>query len=148
MFRVYADNLAEYYSCKRDQQIEMEGLKVTLHIPVDTENPVDFYGDPEVTNRVDTVIYMIPLYKSYFEILDVLGTDAENDLPLEGLIKMSDHVPRETVFRLPVRNDAGQLIDRFWRVIGSEIRHLDVGFEKIIKFVPAREDCSLDEPIC
>lgn len=139
-FRVYSDNLAEYYSCLRDRQIEHEGLRVTIHEPIDQENTVDFYGDPEISNRKDRVVYMIPIYRDYFEILDVLGTDAENDLPLECLIKTSDHIPRETVFRLPVRNDAGDLIDRFWRVIGSELRHLDLGYQKIIKCVPARGD--------
>lgn len=142
-YRAYADCLASLQACIRDQYVECQGLKITAMLPIDSSGDVkpevDFYGDYCPTNRVDKVMYLIPIYDEYYTLLDLLGEDLEDPLPLECIVKAADNWPRDTIFKLPVMNNEGQLIDRYWRVLSEQQKHLDISYSRKIKVVPARE---------
>lgn len=142
--RLYMDCVASLQACRRDKQIEALGLCVTAMIPIDeagdeVENSVDFYGDPNICNRKDKVMWLIPNYSDYYSLLSIVGEDLENPLPLECKVKTSDHWPRDTIFKLPVQHADGSVIDRYWKVLNQEGKHLEVYYDKKIQCVPARD---------
>ena len=141
-YREYADKLAMLQACKRDQYIKLHGICVTAVLPTSVKSEIktdyNFFGDMCADTRVDEVRFLIPLYDDYYTLLDVIGEDHEDPLPLECKTLSTDHWPRDTLFRLPVLID-GVLKDRWWRVLSHEQKHLDVAYEKKIKCVPARD---------
>lgn len=141
-YREYADCMAALQACKRDNYIKLHGICVTAMLPIDSnnENKTEYnhFGDMCSINRVDEVRFVLPLYDNYYTLLDVIGEDHEDPLPLECLTKSSDHWPRDTLFKLPVLIE-GELKDRYWRVISHEQKHLEINYEKKIKCVPARD---------
>jgi hypothetical protein len=141
-FRAFADQLALQQACVRDHWIEQNGLCVTVMEPstgTAEENKVDFYSDFCTENRIDSLKWLVPLWKDYYTILDVLGEDNEDPLPLEALVKTTDHWFRDSIVRLPVLNTENQLIDKYWRVLSGQQRHLEAVYDKKIKLVPARD---------
>lgn len=142
-YREYADMMVSLQACKRDNYIKNHGICVTAMLPtntVDNENRTEynFFGDMCSDNRVDKDMFLIPLYNDYYTVLDVIGEDHEDPLPLECLVTSEDHWPRDTLFKLPVLIE-GELQDRYWRVLSSEQKHLEVNYDKKIKCVPARD---------
>lgn len=142
--RLYIDCIAKLQACRRDKQIEQLGLCVTAMVPInelgeEVENEVNFYGDPCIHNRKDKVMWIVPNYKDYYSLLSIVGEDLENPLPLECQVKTTEHWPRETIFKLPVLHSNGELIDRYWKVINQEGKHLEVYYDKKLLAVPARD---------
>jgi hypothetical protein len=111
-----------------------------LPLNQDGENRTDinYFGDMCADNRIDKEMWVLPYYDNYYTLLDVIGEDHEDPLPLECETLSSDHWPRDTIFRLPVLIE-GVLEDRYWRVISHEQKHLEVNYQKKIKCVPARD---------
>ncbi len=143
-YRNYANYLSQLMACARDSQIEAMGICVNAMLPVNSngENVTefDFYGDMNAINRQDKVMWLIPQYDNYYQLLDVLGHDPEDPLPLECIVKSTDIWPKDTIFRLPVLNTAtNEMEDIYWRVISEFQKHLDVPYERKIKAVPARK---------
>jgi hypothetical protein len=120
----------------------MNGICVTAMLPVDSDSniktEISYFGDMHAQNRIDTIMYLYPLYNNYYTILDVIGEDHEDPFPLECLVLTTDHWPRDTLFKLPVLIN-GELKDRYWRVISQEQKHLEINYDKKIKCVPARD---------
>lgn len=141
-YREYADKLALLQACKRDNYIKLHGICVMAMLPYnsdgETKAEINYFGDMCGHNRINEERHLIPLYDNYYTLLDVIGEDHEDPLPLECITLSSEHWPRDTLFKLPVLID-GELKDRYWRVISHEQKHLDVAYEKKIKCVPARD---------
>lgn len=143
-YRLYADCAALVNSCLRDKYIEQHGLCVTAMLPLSESSEVKsnytVFGDPCADNRKDETRWLIPLFKDYHQILNLVGDDIEDPLPLECLVKTTELWPNDTLFRLPVYDEAmDQLVDRYWKVIRPERKHLEVTYSKKIKVVPARD---------
>lgn len=141
-YREYADAMVSLQACKRDNYIRLHGICVTAMLPTNTDGEekteYNFFGDMCADNRRDKPMFLIPQYDNYYTLLDVIGEDHEDPLPLECMTMSGDHWPRDTLFKLPVLID-GVLKDRYWRVISHEQKHLDLSYEKKIKCVPARD---------
>jgi len=142
--RLHANCLAELQACRRDKQIEQQGFCVVAMIPIDEagaedEHQVDFYGDPCVANRKDKEMWILPNYDEYYSLINIMGEDSENPLPLVCSIKSTDHWPRETIFGLPVVHANGEVITKWWKVMNEEGKHLEIYYDKRIQVVPARD---------
>ena len=141
-YRTYADCMVSLHACRRDSYIQMHGISVTAMLPIDVNSDIktniSYFGDMHATNRIDKPMFLLPLYNNYYTLLDVIGEDHEDPLPLECLVLTEDHWPRDTLFKLPVMID-GILKDRYWRVISQEQKHLEVNYDKKMKCVPARD---------
>ncbi|NNK82754.1 MAG: hypothetical protein HKO92_06500 [Flavobacteriaceae bacterium] len=141
-YRKYVNYIASLQACKRDIYIKSHGLCVTALLPVDSDSnlktEINYFGDMCAINRVDKPMFVLPLYNDYYTLLDVIGEDHEDPLPLECETLSVDHWPRDTIFMLPVLIE-GVLKDRFWRVLSHEQKHLEVNYQKKIKCVPARD---------
>lgn len=144
-YRDLANRQALLLACKRDKYIERAGIPVNAMLPILNESEdvseIEFYGDIDSINRQDQVMYLIPQYEEYQQILSILdGDDLEEPLPLECIVKSTDKWPKDTIFRLPVfNNTTGEMEDRYWRVLSETKKHLEVSFERRIKVVPARD---------
>lgn len=142
-FRGLANEALNSQACKRDKYIEAHGICVNAMLPLTEEgnfdSQVDYFGDKVTVNRKDIVMPLVPQYRDYYQLLDIVGEDLEEPLPLECLVRTSDYWPLDTIFRLPVRDTAGIVQDRYWRVIKQEQKHLEVGYSKKIYVVPARD---------
>lgn len=141
-YREYFNNLASLLACKRDSHIKLQGLCINAMLPTnsggETKTEYNFFGDMCAVNRVDKPMFLMPHYNDYYAVLDVIGEDHEDPLPLECSTLSTDHWPRDTIFRLPVLIQ-GELKDRYWRVISEHQKHLEVNYDKKIKCVPARD---------
>lgn len=141
-YRSYIDCMISLQACRRDSYIKMNGICVTAMLPVDSDSniktDITYFGDMHAQNRIDSSMYLYPLYNNYYAILDVIGEDHEDPFPLECLVLTTDHWPRDTLFKLPVLIN-GELKDRYWRVLSQEQKHLEINYDKKIKCVPARD---------
>lgn len=141
-FREYLNSIALLQACKRDHYVKMQGICVTAMLPTNTEGDkktdYNYFGDMCADNRVDESRTLLPLYNDYYTLLDVIGEDHEDPLPLECLTLSTEYWPRDSLFKLPVLIN-GELKDRYWRVISDNQKHLDVVYNKKIKCVPARD---------
>ena len=141
-YREYADALACLQACRRDAYVKLHGICITAMLPVDSESnlktEINYFGDMCAVNRVDETRFVIPLYDNYYTLLDVIGEDHEDPLPLECITMTSDHWPRDTLIGLPIV-EGDSLETRWWRVISHEQKHIDVAYDKRIKVVPARD---------
>lgn len=142
-YRTYQNLASCLLARKRDKQVEALGICVNAMLPLDSngdnKTEFDYFGDMCAVNRQDKEMWMIPLYNNYYQLLDIIGHDPEDPLPLECTVKSTDIWPRDTIFRLPVLNTAnGIMEDTYWRVISQHEKHLEVPYERKIQAVPAR----------
>lgn len=144
-YRQLANKAAEYRTCLRDRYVELHGVKLCVKMPAKLKPESDFYGDDDSVTFETHTRYVIPIYTPYYQLLEVLGTNAEADLPLELIVKVEDAWVTQSTFKLSVKNQMGCLSTRSWNVIGAEMKHLEVGYAKVIKAVPVRDDY-FDDP--
>jgi hypothetical protein len=141
--RELANKMLQLQACQRDKYVEQYGICVTAMVPLNSEgevnSEVDYFGDKCAANRKDVVMPLIPQYSDYYSLIDIVGEDHENPLPLECLVRTCDYWPLDTIFRLPVMNTDGVLQDRYWRVINQNQKHLELVYSKKIQVVPARD---------
>jgi len=137
-YRVLANRSANYQAHLRDDQIRDWGVLTVIRRPI-VENNNDFYGDPISTYGPEEPIFVLPNYASYYQVIDILGQDVEFKLPLEVMAKVEDYVPNDSVLHLQVRNSLGSMEKRWWRVLSSDVKHLESQFSRVIRCTPVRE---------
>jgi hypothetical protein len=140
-YRTYADSVLTYRVMLRDREIEAVGMLVEASLPSEVENTVDIYGNFQRTegSRITRSFYVVPLFEPYFQLLDIVGTDSEQSLPLEVRVKVADHIPMSTVLSIPTRRTNGSIVETKWVVNAVDIKMLNAAFAKIAKCTPYRE---------
>ena len=145
VYRTIGNRAAAYQASLRDKYIENTGIEVTIYKP-NSENQLDAFGDQDTNNaaRVESQIVVVPHFKDYYQIIDILGENVENDLPLEVQIKTTEHLPIDTLIQIPLPNkyaEEGEGVQAMmWRVLSVEQKHLDTGYSKVAKCVPSRDN--------
>jgi hypothetical protein len=137
-YRDLANRSVVYQAQIRDRDVENQGIRTTIQRPT-TENNVDFYGDPINTYGNKEPISVIPLYAQYYQLVDVLGQDIELTLALDCIVKVNEYIPNESVIHLEVRNNKGSLEKRWWRVLSTEIKHVERHYARVAHLAPVRE---------
>lgn len=139
MLRDLANNNADYQSGLRDRYIELHGILALVKKP-STENKYDVYGDLDTENYETNYEYLVPRYQDYYQLLSIFGTNAEQSLPLEVLAKTTSHIPKDSLFDLTVYYPGTFQGNKLtWRVLSSEVKHLETVQARQIMCVPARE---------
>lgn len=140
-YRDVANTTAEYQSELRDNYIENSGISIQLQVPI-TENVLDSFGDLKTDDdtRIVSIIQAIPRFTEYYQIVDIIGQNLEEAIPLEVQIKSTQHVPNDTLLTIPTPSDDGGTQEMVWRVLSTEKKHLEVGYSKLIRCVPARNE--------
>jgi hypothetical protein len=137
-YRDLQNRLADYQVKLRDREIELRGVKTWIRRPKN-EDTEDFYGDLSSNYHPREPVFLIPKYSQYYQVVDVMGSDIEIDLPLEAIAKVSEHIPKDSLILLGLRNDYGALEMNWWRVLSSQVQHLERRTSKIIRMTPVRE---------
>lgn len=155
----HTDRVGQYAAALRDRHIEQSGKAVVFTIPVNAEGfadaEYDFNGDPidQTTIGVDAVhleTKIIPKYESYYNLLDVLGSESVNDTPLEAMVKSTDEIPQGSQVELDV-NFSGSVGVKsiLFEVLNGTAKHIDSVYSRTILLVPkrgVRDDDPLDDP--
>jgi len=136
--RSYANSAAAYQAKLRDRQIDAEGVKTWIRYWLN-EGEVDFYGDPIFKPSIRRPISVIPLYEQYYNVVDLMRSDIELNIPFQCVVKVGEHIPDNSVIELPLRNDKGQLVTNWWTVISTRIKHLERGYARIANLTPTRQ---------
>jgi hypothetical protein len=137
-YRDLQNAAVDYQARLRDREIESKGVKSWIRRPRN-EDTQDFYGDPVSVYSPREPIYLIPNYTQYYQVIDIMGSDIETELPLEAIAKVHEHIPKDSLILLGARNDYGMLEVNWWRVLSSQIRHLERRTSKTIRMTPVRE---------
>jgi hypothetical protein len=137
-YRDLQNNAVRYQTSLRDQAIESQGVQAVIRRPK-SEDTEDFYGDPVSVYGPREVIFLIPNYSQYYQVVDLMGTDVEIELPLEAIAKVHDYIPNDSLILLGVRNDEGRLEMTWWRVLSSQVKHMERRMSKIVRMTPVRE---------
>jgi len=137
-YRNLANQSIDYQAKLRDREIDLVGVRTVIRRPK-VENAFDFYGDPTSAYGPREPISLIPKYESYYQVVDLMGADQDTGMPLEALIKVSEHIPNDAIVLLGQRNDKGEFVDTWWRVMSSRIRHLEGRYARVATLTPVRE---------
>jgi hypothetical protein len=138
LYRDLANRNVNYLAALRDRTIDDQGLVTKIKRP-DVENAMNFYGDFIPSYLPEDDISIVPQYNKYYQVIDVLGYCVEPELPLEAIVKTHDYIPNSSVIKIPVRNLAGGLQIRWWRVLSTEVKHIENVYARVAKLSPVRE---------
>lgn len=137
-YRGLVNSTIDYQVQLRDREIALTGVRTQIRRPF-RENAYDYYGDIESAYGAREPIQLIPKYDSYYQIVDLMGSDIDTGMPLECIIKVKDHIPNDALILLGVRNDEGNVVSTWWRVLSSRIRHLEGAYSRVATLTPVRE---------
>jgi hypothetical protein len=137
-YRRLADRTVQYVGAIRDYTIDTEGIVTKIRRPA-VENQMDYYGNYVPDYQPEEDIAIVPQYNKYYQVIDVLGYCVEPELPLEALVKRYDYIPNDSIIKIAVRNLAGGLQERWWRVLSTEVKHLENVYARTAKLSPVRE---------
>jgi hypothetical protein len=135
----------------RDRQIEYQGLPVDFLVMlvdgVATDKPVyDEFGDPltpdesliGLTSQVIST-KIIPDFKSYYLLLDLLGRGTESELPLECKMKSTDNIPPGSTCKISLRYPPeNELREQIFEVLSTTVKHIETVYSKTLNLVPYR----------
>jgi len=139
MYRNFANASVKYQAKLRDRDIDAVGVRTWIRIN-ETEQSRDFYGDPIIKTRTfRKQISLIPLYDRYYNVVDLMGSDVELNMPLQCIVRVQEHIPNNSVIELPLRNDEGKLVNNWWTVNSTQIKHLERGYSRVAYLTPTRE---------
>jgi hypothetical protein len=105
----------------------------------DVENSINYYGDFVSSYLPEDDITVVPQYNKYYQVIDILGYCVEPELPLEALVKTTDYVPNDSVIKIGVRSLSGDIQNRWWRVLSTEVKHIEHVYARVAKLSPVRE---------
>jgi hypothetical protein len=154
MYRGLANSAALYQARLRDRALDVTGIRTECYRPVigtgsAPESAKDFYGDANpaysYSNGPDSIV-VDPKYDAYHQLLDIVGLDSEQTLPLEVIIKTCDHVPDRTLLRLPIRSKSDDTRQIWWVVQRTEVKHLETYYAKVAQCVPYRPTATETRP--
>jgi hypothetical protein len=137
-YRQLANRSARYQALHRDAEIDIMGVQTKIRRP-DSENSLNYYGDFVSSYLPDDDISVVPQYNKYYQVIDVLGYCVEPELPLEALVKTTDYVPNDSVILIGVRSLSGTIQNRWWRVLSTEVKHIENVYARVAKLSPTRE---------
>ena len=137
-YRHLANESVNYLAELRDRNVDMFGIVTKIRRP-DTENKIDFYGDFSNSYLPEEDISCVPQYDKYYQVINILGQDIEVTLPLEAIVKIKDYIPNDSVIKIGVRNNSGETQLRWWRVLSTEIKHIESHYARVAKLAPVRE---------
>jgi hypothetical protein len=137
-YRRLANRSIAYIGVLRDGSIETDGIVTKIRRP-SKENQMNYYGDFVADYMPEEDIALVPLYNKYYQVIDVLGYCVEPELPLEAVVKLYDYIPNDSIIKIAVRNLAGGLQERWWRVLSTEVKHLENVYARTAKLAPVRE---------
>lgn len=137
-YRRLANRIVNYTGALRDQAIVTDGIITKIRRPV-VENQMSFYGDYVSDYLPEEDIAIVPMYNKYYQVIDVLGYCVEPELPLEALVKRYDYIPNSSVIKISVRNLEGGTQSRWWRVLSTEVKHIENVYARVAKLSPVRE---------
>jgi hypothetical protein len=133
----------EYLASLRDRNVDLIGVRTKIRRP-DRENPVSFYGDYLSSYLPEEDISLVPQYSKYYQVIDILGQMVEVNLPLQAVVKVKDYIPNDSVVLIAVRNNEGTTQSRWWRVLSTEVKHIDNHYSRIAYLAPVREKIGID----
>jgi hypothetical protein len=136
--RAYANSAIAYQAKLRDRDIDLSGVKAWIRERLN-EGTKDFYGDPIIKFGPRRPISLIPLYRQYYNVVDLMGSDVELNVPFQCIVKVRDHIPNNSVIELPLRNDDGRLVSNWWTVNSTQIQHLERRYSRVAYLSPTRE---------
>jgi hypothetical protein len=137
-YRRLANRTVDYQGKMRDDTIETEGIITKIRRPL-VENQMNYYGDYINDYGPEEDIAVVPQYNKYYQVIDVLGYCVEPELPLEALVKRYDYIPNNSIIQLAIRNLAGGMQVRWWRVLSTEVKHIENVYCRLAKLSPVRE---------
>lgn len=129
-----ANSVLDYKRQQRDAFIDQHGIFIDIVIPL-VKN-VDTYGDlVYATNSEVTTVRssVIPKYSQWRMLIDIVGLSVENPIPLEIIVRSDFDYPRGTKLIIPIDDQVKE-----WKVLSSNVSHLDYTHDKIVKVVPWR----------
>lgn len=138
MERRDVNNHVDYLEDLRNLYIDRQGILFQILQPM-IENKLDLFGDLDSVYSDPETVRGVPQYDKYYELLGLYGPSIEMDNPLHVLVRTDLHIKRDTLVRIPRPNaldDEHTFL--YWRVIGSEIKHLGKIYGKFLKCVPER----------
>ena len=138
VYRRLANRTVAYVGNLRDGAIEAEGIITKIRRPA-VENQMNYYGDYVSDYLPEENIAVIPQYNKYYQVIDVLGYCVEPELPLECIVKRYDYIPNNSIIQLAIRNLAGGTQMRWWRVLSTEVKHIENVYCRTAKLSPVRE---------
>jgi hypothetical protein len=137
-YRLLANRSVNYFAAHRDSEIDTIGLITKIRRP-DVENSMNYYGDFVSSYLPEDDITIVPQYNKYYQVIDILGYCVEPELPLEALVKTDDYVPNDSVILIGVRSLSGDIQSRWWRVLSTEVKHIEEVYARVAKLSPVRE---------
>jgi hypothetical protein len=137
-YRRLANRTIAYIGVARDATIETDGIITKIRRPVQ-ENQMNYYGDFVNDYLPEEDIALVPLYNKYYQVIDVLGYCVEPELPLEAVVKLYDYIPNSSIIKIGIRNLAGGIQERWWKVLSTEVKHLENVYARTAKLAPVRE---------
>jgi hypothetical protein len=140
-YRDLANSSLAYKSELRDHWLDHSGLWVDAWIlnpgRVGVTNLAgDIEEDPEMYTY--SLIPVQPKYDEYYALIDILDNPNEPTLPLEIIARIKDTVPEHSIMRIPLKDTNGLVVQKFWEVLSSEVKHLEQRYSKFIKVAPYR----------
>jgi hypothetical protein len=136
-FRVLANRSAEYLAELRDINVDMMGLLTRIRRPI-VENQIDFYGDYVMNYGTEDNITIVPQYDRYYQVINILGQDYDAKLPLDAIVKVKDYIPNNSVILIAVRNNQGTTQSFWWRVLSTEVKHIESHYARVAHLAPTR----------
>jgi hypothetical protein len=137
-YRQLANRAVDYVAALRNSDIDRAGVVTKIRRP-DVENSMNYYGDFVSSYLPEDDISVVPQYNKYYQVIDVLGYCVEPELPLEALIKTDDYVPNDSVIQIAVRSLAGGMQSRWWRVLSTQVKHIESVYARVAYLSPVRE---------
>ena len=137
-YRLLANRSVNYSAALRNSEIENIGVITKIRRP-SSEHAMNYYGDFVADYLPEDDITVVPQYNKYYQVIDVLGYCVEPELPLEALIKTYEYVPNSSIIKLGVRALTGGMQVRWWRVLSTEVKHIENVYARVAKLSPVRE---------
>ena len=145
-YRQLANRTVDYLAALRNNVIDTEGIQTKIRRP-SQENAINYYGDFIHDYLPEDDISVAPQYNKYYAVIDVLGYCVEPELPLEALVKTTDYVPNDSVIKIGVRSLSGEVQLRWWRVLSTEVKHIEHVYARVAKLSPVREPIGVQAAI-
>jgi len=148
-YRNLVNRAVGYMTSRRDSQITAEGILAKFAVPETSAEQLEFYSDP-VSGLRKLVFYpCIPLYRAYYDMINITGTSIENELPLQIIVRSQDYIPIDTIIYLPQNavQDNLPMTVTFWRVLDTQFKHVESIASRIAEAVPARDGNWDNNPI-
>lgn len=138
LYRRFANRSVAYVGALRDGAIDEQGVVTKIKRPA-IENQMNYYGDYVSDYLPEQDIVVVPQYNKYYQVIDILGYCVEPELPLEAFVKLYDYIPNDSIIKLGVRSLSGCIQQRWWRVLSTEVKHIENLYARVAKLSPVRE---------